>query len=1310
MVDSSKSPDSRAQKTVLQYLPSPLIQEWVNNTPQEPIWGKWLTGSLMHCDVTGFTAMSEALAKTGKEGAELMATILNRFFERMISLAGEWGGAQMKFGGDAMLLYFTGHDHALRASACGLELQKAMREFHRVKVLDGYTTLRMRIGIHSGRFYSASTGQQQGLLHYLLIGKDVNETALVEPMAEPGEVVISEACKDLLDQRSYLSTTAHQGIYKVKKVVASKDQLEQIDTSKVPVEILRRYLMPPIANGMTLGLKGENRRVIIVFIDLHGAAGLLDRDGENVALQELNTYMDILFNLVSRHGGYLSASDVAEEGDKLIVLFGAPVSLDKPEASAMRFALGLRDSILNSGLHLKQHIGINSGYVFSGEIGSLNRREYTVIGDSVNLSARLMAAADMNTILVSEATATRAGGEFDLCKLDPIRVKGKSQPIDICRLDGFKSASAQKHDELPFLGRDAELALLSKVAAKTLENRSACAYVSDKPGIGKSRLCEEFSQSLEAEGWQYLKSLCQRHTADTPFSAWRVPLRVLFGLKVSDPPEVCWQKLYAAVTEIDPGLKDFAVLVADVLLISGEENPVVNSMDSKTRHERRLSTIVKLLNHYARINPIVVLIEDVQWIDGPSCELVNTILSKQSSRILICLNSRSVEVPEHITLKPDLEINLPELTENISTELVASYPHIEPERISAIVEKSSGNPLFISELLKSHAAGAGALPETVYDVIMVRLDQLTEEKKNILRLASVIGHNFEYEILKLILISEIADEQLNIILSGLVDDGFLEPHADRQIYEFSNNLAWEVVYETLLYASRRRIHKRVAEAIEKNNTDNIMPIAGLLTHHYEQAGMQDKFIHYGVLAGDHAASMFANDEAFDYYKKTLHSLKQNYSHYIGDLSALYERIGDVYQTTGHDNEAESSYMKALTAWHTTTKGRRSKFIKHDHPGRLSESVISHKIAISCERKSEWDKSIDWVNKALDAIPDRPGSLAAQICATKSGILLRKGEYQEAIKWAKEALQRSEKTKDTKSKAHARNALALSYIESGQLTDAVECLQKAITLYEELGDYSGLLTANSNLGGCLQYTGDFDAAARHYKIALDVSKQMDNVLWVAISSSNLAELYIIWGEIDEAIKQLNVVADAYNDNLCSPAIAGFSFINLSRCHMAQKDYPAAMDSLNKGIDILKELGATGLLVEADLQLVELWLEQGKASDALKSCKQVLKKIKELDAKMLQVKGERLMGMCLIAVGEIEAATIHIRESVELGKKVGADLEHARSLIALAKLSMEDLAGFSHLTSKYINSAIEIFERIGAKLDLKHAQQLLEKGAT
>lgn len=741
--------DSTNKSTIYRYLPLTLIQHWSEHSDLPPIWGHWLEGSLMHCDVTGFTAMSEALAQSGKEGAEFMAGILNNFFERMLGIANEWDGIQMKFGGDAMLLYFSGSDHACRAAACSLEMQKAMTEFCNVPIMEDNYTLKMRIGIHSGKFYSASVGQENNLLHYVLMGSDVNKTADVEPMAEPGQAVISNQTYQLLDQHFKCIKTSLANIWEVIKhdYIYERKEIHKPDTLNSNLE---RYLIPPIATGDVATLTGEHRRVTIVFIYILHSSELLASSGEAETLRQLNDYMNFVLDGIEKYGGHLITSDVSEHGDKLLIAFGAPMSCENQEENAVRFACELNQNVENSYLYLKHQIGINTGHIFAGEIGSLARREYTTIGDTTNLAARLMAVADTGTIITSATTAEKCGEFFDKTQLDPIRVKGKSQPVSIYkinRMQEYEKTTLPDNHSTPLFGRETEMQQLQEIATHAQTGHCTWVHVSGESGIGKTRLCTEYTHSLHNSGWMELSGICQSYTKNTAYRAWFYPLRKIMGISLNDTHESSWQKIIKTFEYYIPELVVFAPLIADILSIEHESNPVVKSLDAKIRREKRIYSITGLLKAIADKTPIVIFFDNAQWIDDSSQELLYETLSLTDFPILFCLASRD-QLNQNIFPQSEklTQIELTELDEQ-NGKLLLDYYEVPDNLTEKIIMRAKGNPLFLEELAKSDILSTGALPESVYDVVMARVDHLDTIKKSLLKNASVIGQIFDSTVL-----------------------------------------------------------------------------------------------------------------------------------------------------------------------------------------------------------------------------------------------------------------------------------------------------------------------------------------------------------------------------------------------------------------------------------------------------------------------------------------------------------------------------------------------------------------------------------
>lgn len=734
------------------YLPRTLIANWIDSPQQNPVWNQWLTGSLMHCDVTGFTAMNEKLSRLGKEGGEIMADILNEFFDRMLSTADQWDGIHLKYGGDAMLLLFTGKEHAQRAARAGMDMQEAMADFIDLTVINERYELRMRIGIHSGCFYSASIGEPDGLLHYLITGKDVNRTAQVEPMAEPDQVVVSQATAELLGDSCELAETQHEQIYVVRKAGVPQVEHNLIDYNSAPRDILKRYLMPPIASGQVQAKDRDHRRVSISFISLKGMSDILQNQGDAQALEQANAYIKLVFAAASKYGGYLSQSDVSETGDTLVVLFGAPVSHGEHEQNACRFAYELNNKFNGAGLQLKHQIGINTGYVFAGETGSTRRRDYTTTGDNMNLAARLMAAAGPGNILISANTAERLTADYSLQKLDAIKVKGKSQLIDIFRLEIIAEELQPEKIEkqAPFVGRRFELEQLEKFSDKVKSRQAVWSYIHGDAGIGKSRLCREFAAGLKRRNWSVLTGICQFYDSNNAFSAWKYPMRRLFGIHSSDTNEQAWNKVFSLFDEIYPEGKVFAPLVAGVLAIEERSSPVINSLDPKMRREKLLQTVRQLMVNFSARHAICIFFDNAQWIDSSSVELIKHVIGSEGARIGLCLSSQSELPPQALAGKPqDITLLLGELAADESAEFLDFYSDILPSHREAIIQKANGNPYFLNELAASVVAkGELVLPDTINDVVTMRMDELDNATKEMIRRASVIGHIFELKTLQ----------------------------------------------------------------------------------------------------------------------------------------------------------------------------------------------------------------------------------------------------------------------------------------------------------------------------------------------------------------------------------------------------------------------------------------------------------------------------------------------------------------------------------------------------------------------------------
>jgi tetratricopeptide (TPR) repeat protein len=333
-------------------------------------------------------------------------------------------------------------------------------------------------------------------------------------------------------------------------------------------------------------------------------------------------------------------------------------------------------------------------------------------------------------------------------------------------------------------------------------------------------------------------------------------------------------------------------------------------------------------------------------------------------------------------------------------------------------------------------------------------------------------------------------------------------------------------------------------------------------------------------------------------------------------------------------------------------------------------------------------------------------VAAQVCASRSVTLFRKGEYQEGIQSGKQALKLAKRSREEVDIAYAHNMLANSYIETGQLRKSIDHLRQAVEHYHRLDDYPGIAAANSNLASCYGFFGDLEESIKHFNVALKADERMQNDSSLAIDHQNLGHVLALRGRIDEAIEHLQQVVDMDEQGRCRPDLAGAAYIDLCQCKLDIGAKDEAETLLEKGLELLKQSGQTGLIMDAELQLAELRLEQGRLQQAHELCIDILQRTRKLDAKLYEVRGERVLGIALGELGKVDEAKTHLKQSVQIARQIGADHEKARSLVALARLGLEKGADSTAASLKKLKQALEIFSDMGAALELERAQQLYE----
>jgi tetratricopeptide (TPR) repeat protein len=533
---------------------------------------------------------------------------------------------------------------------------------------------------------------------------------------------------------------------------------------------------------------------------------------------------------------------------------------------------------------------------------------------------------------------------------------------------------------------------------------------------------------------------------------------------------------------------------------------------------------------------------------------------------------------------------------------------------------------------------------------------------------------------------------VNEELNKLVDRGFIRGLSG-EYFEFDNNLTWEVVYGTILYAERRHIHTLIAKHIESYNENNVENVSDELAYHYKQAGDTVNYVWYTALSGNRAAEMFANDDAVLRFEEASRTIQDHDPECFADLSILEERVGDVYESSGQYGKAIERYLSSLGHWDKLGNSRvRRKYLQWKIKPSSRHSHLCWRVAVAAEHDSQFNESLDWLERAAKSLPQRPGKLNAQINATRSAVLYRKGDYSKAVGVGNQALQLARKYGEKRDIAYAHNILANTLIASGQLAEATKHLQKALQIFDEIEDYSGIAAANSNLGSCLQNLGDLAPAIEYFNIALNADQKIQNNVSVAMDQFNLGNALLDTGQLEMAVEYMDKVISAYSAGNCPPDLAGAAWSIRARCKLEMGHLNEAETNIEKGLTQILQTGQLGLELAAQLIKAEILLEKGLVEKATPLLENTLDTIIAVNAKLLEAQAQRVCGYAKTIQGDINGAILHLQKSLDISQEIGVDYEWALSVITMAGVVIQ--AGVERQQLKdELKAALRVFRKIG-----------------
>lgn len=1089
-------------------------------------------GAALFADISGFTPLTDALVRElgPLKGAEELTRHLNLVYDTLIGELYWFGGSVISFSGDAITCWLEG-DSGLRATACAFAMQSAMRQFEAVQITPDYSaSLAVKAAVVAGPARRFLVGDPQIQLIEALAGSTLNRLASTEHMAEKGEVILDPdtavALKrhvKFLHWRADESSGARFGVAGALKVDVPPSPWPLQAMDALPPETLRPWLLPSVYERVISG-KGdflaEFRPAATLFLRFSG----IDYDGDEAAGEKLDAYIRQVQKTLVSYGGNLIQLTIGDKGSYLYAPFGAPVAFEDYVVRAVAAAQELRKLAPVPEWAGKVQVGITVGRTRTGAYGGNLRRTYGVLGNETNLAARLMTAAAPGQVLASQGVYEASAGEFVWDDLGTIRVKGRADPIQVYGLRGAKERSTVQLQEprykLPMVGREAELALIEEKIRLASQGGGQIVGAVGEAGIGKSRLVAEvirlaYKHHLAAYGGE-----CQSYGTQTSYLVWQNIWRGLFGLDPALSTEESLQVLQLHVGRLNPDFLPRLPLLGSLLNLPIPDNDLTRSLDAKLRKTSLESLLVDCLSLQARETPLLLVLEDVHWIDPLSHDLLG-VIGRAIATLPVMLvmayrpfdesywKTTGLESLPFFTAAPLVEFSSQEAERLIRLKLEQLYgaQAFAPDSlIENITRRAQGNPFYIEELLSylhdrdinpqdARQLEQLDLPASLHSLILTRIDQRSESQKVTLKIASIIGRIFiaawlwgAYP--------ELGDRQrVKVDLDELNQTDLTPMYTPEPelTYLFKHVVTQEVAYDSLPFATRAILHDQLAQFVERAMHHNLDQYIDLLAFHYEHSNNLSKMREYLRKAGELAQRNYANEAAIRYYQKLLPLLSDD------EQIPVTLKLGQVLELLGRWNEPHDLYQKALEVAERL----------HD-----DQAVARCQMAIGevFRKRGSYTEASSWLGLArqqFDSLDDRAG--LGQVLHYLGTLAAQQGQIDSARSLYEESLAIRRQLGDKPQVANLMNNLAILARMQGDSERARSIHMEVLGIRRETGDRFGLALSLNNLGNIGLDLGDYEEAKARLEEAVVIQREIGSKFHIANALNNLGNVVRAQGD-------------------------------------------------------------------------------------------------------------------------------------------------------------------------------------------------------
>jgi class 3 adenylate cyclase/tetratricopeptide (TPR) repeat protein len=1319
-----------------------------------------LTAAVLFADISGFTALTERLAQTGRGGVEELTELLNGCFGELVRLVADYGGDVVKFAGDALVALWPADQGLLEVTAqaarCGLAMQRAL---HASELAAG-THLSVRIGIGAGQVSAAHLGGELNRWEFVVGGPAISQTCTVEHLARPGDVVLSpEALDQVRDICAGEQLPAGAGQAVGLRVTAVQPPAvarpsPSATARQVAGAALRGYVPGAILARLDAGQSAwlsELRHLSVLFL------GLPDLDDiKPGTLRQANNLVCAVQEALYEYEGSVNKLGVDDKGATMVAAFGLPpVAHEDDPVRAVRAALGIQAQLRRLGV--RYAIGVATGRAFCGSVGSDLCREYTMIGRVVNLAARLMQTAP-DDVVCDDATRQVAEAKLTFEALPPRRVKGVAEPVAVFRPQGERRARARSRS---LIGRTHERGLLRERLAALRDGQGGTLLIEGEAGIGKSRLLDDLVEQAAGQPVRTLVGAADAIRSTTPYHAWRPVFESLFDLTDVSGPEARRGRVLEWLRG-RPDLERLAPLLGDVIPLDLPPDELIGQLQGQVRADNTRRLLIGALGAASGEQPLLIVVEDAHWCDSSSWALA-WLLSQNAPAILLVLALRppAEPVPEYERLRqaPDgRHLRLDPLPAHDVAALVQQRLGVTsvPQPVADLIgEHAGGNPFFSEELAYALrdtgaitvvngscriAPGADlealSLPETVQGVVLTRIDRLAPPQQLTLKVASVIGRSFAYRLLRDVhpIASDrpaLPDQLDSLRRRNLV---LLEAPEPQLAWMFKHVITRDVAYDLMLHAQRQPLHRAIAEWYEQHQVE-LPRFYPLLAYHWSRSGVAAKALMYQGLAGEQALTSGAYREATLFLTAALErdapspeeespEARFRRARWERQLAEAHLGLGDTREGRTHLSRALEELGAPLPVTNRQLAGRLLRqLILHAYHRAFPTRAVGRgqrppEECLEASRAYIRLTEVFWFANDVPALvhagiralnlAERAGpspELArayAIMCLSAGGIPI----HPLARMYARRALEIARTAGQLWPLAYVRFITSVYGMGAARWEEAEEALGEAEGLFERLGDRR-LLGDTWSVQGLLGLCrGQFVLLGAAFTKLYDHGVRNANVQHQVWACLGKAECELRTGRTGEAVRLLETALALLAEHP-DRAEQVRAYGLLAAVHLRRGETAAARAAAASGASLIAQfkIATSFYLLEGYAGVAEVHLHQWEAGDRSRATKQAAQQACSALRRYAHIfpvaepRARLLSGRLLYLSGRQRRARAAWRASLSVAERLGMPFEAALTHSALGRHGAGEAQSRQHL-----ESAQTLLQELGLPHEPTHCSDL------